>query len=61
MQCNFRKTGRVDNCRILKGRGYGLDEETIKTIAEKWRFKPGTLDGQPIDTEAILEVTMKLY
>jgi hypothetical protein len=28
--------------------GYGLDESAISTIATKWRFKPGTLNGMPV-------------
>lgn len=34
--------------------GYGLDARTIETL-EKYRFKPGTLDGRPVPVEMTVE------
>jgi TonB family protein len=57
----IRKDGRVDSLRVLRGLGYGLDESAIKTIAAKWRFKPATLNGVPVDVLANIEVAFRLY
>jgi TonB family protein len=57
----IRKDGSVDSFKVLRGLGYGLDESAINTIATKWRFKAGTLNGVPVDVRANIEVTFRLY
>ena len=47
--------------RVIRGLGYGLDESAINTVATKWRFKPGSLNGRPVDVQANIEVTFRLY
>lgn len=61
LQAVVRKNGTVDSFRVVRGLGYGLDESAINTIATKWRFKPGTLNGQPVDVLANIEVSFRLY
>ena len=61
IQAVIRKDGTVDNFKVLRGLGYGLDESAIKTIAEKWRFQPGTYNGVPVDVQANIEVSFRLY
>jgi len=61
IQAIIRKDGTVDSFKILRGLGYGLDESAIQTIATKWRFKAGTLNGTPVDVYANIEVSFKLY
>jgi TonB family protein len=61
IQAVIRKDGSVDSFKILRGLGYGLDESAINTIATKWRFKPGTLNGMPVDVQANIEVSFRLY
>ena len=61
IQAVIRKDGSVDSFRVIRGLGYGLDESAINTIATKWRFKPGTLNGVPVDVQATIEVTFRLY
>lgn len=57
----IRKDGKVDSLKLLKALGHGLDESAIRTIAEEWRFRPGTLNGQPVDVKANIEVSFRLY
>ncbi len=57
----FRKDGKVDSLKVLKALGYGLDESAIRTIAEEWRFQPGTLNGKAVDVKAQIEVSFRLY
>jgi protein TonB len=61
LQAIIRKDGTVDSFRVIKGLGYGLDEISINTIATKWKFRPGTLKGVPVDVLANIEVTFRLY
>ncbi len=61
LQAIIRKDGTVDSFKVIRGLGYGLDESAINTIATKWRFKPGTLNGQPVDVQANIEVSFRLY
>jgi general secretion pathway protein G len=61
LQAIIRKDGTVDSFRVVKGLGHGLDESAISTIAAKWRFKPATLNGTPVDTMANIEVRFRLF
>jgi protein TonB len=61
IQAVVRKDGTVDSFKVIRGLGFGLDESAINTIATKWRFKPGTLNGRPVDVQANIEVTFRLY
>jgi TonB family protein len=61
LQAIVRKDGTVDSFKVIRGLGYGLDESAINTIATKWRFRPGTLNGQPVDVQASIEVSFRLY
>ncbi len=61
LQAIIRRDGSVDTFKVIKGLGYGLDEISINTIATKWKFKPGTLRGVPVDVLANIEVTFRLY
>jgi TonB family protein len=55
----FRKDGTVSDIKVVKGLGYGLDEEAIKA-ANLIKFVPGTKDGQPVNVRAKLEFTFSL-
>lgn len=61
IQAVVRRDGIADSFRIIRGLGYGLDESAINTIATKWRFRPGTKQGVPVDVQADIEVTFRLY
>ncbi len=60
LQVVVRRDGSVDSFRILKPLGYGLDEKAIEEIANNWHFRPGTLNGTPVDVRATIEVTFTL-
>jgi TonB family protein len=59
MECVIHKDGTVMVNRIIRGLGYGLDENARATI-EKWRFNPATRDGQPVDMTLTIEVNFNL-
>ncbi|HYK03267.1 MAG TPA: TonB family protein [Thermoanaerobaculia bacterium] len=53
------KDGRVQSVNTIKGLPMGLSEQA-ETAVRRWRFKPGTLNGQPVATIFTLTVTFKL-
>ena len=61
IQAVVRKNGTVDSFRVIRGLGYGLDESAISTISNKWKFRPGTFNGQPVDVQCSIEVSFRLY
>ena len=60
LEAIVRKDGSVDNVKVKKSLGYGLDESAVKTVAEKWRFRPGTLKGEKVSVFIEIEIKFKL-
>lgn len=54
------KDGRPYNIRIGQSLGMGLDEKAIEAVG-RWRFRPATLNGQPVATQIAVEVDFHLY
>ena len=52
--------GRLQNIRVVRGLGLGLDENAIKS-AQSWRCNPGLKDGKPVATYASVEIAFNLY
>jgi TonB family protein len=50
--------GVPKDIRLLRGRGFGLDEKVIEAIGT-WRFNPGTKDGKPVAEFATVEVNFR--
>jgi TonB family protein len=61
MQATIRADGTVDNIKVIKEMGYGMDEAAINTFATKWRFKPATKSGVPIDMNVTIEVKSRCF
>jgi protein TonB len=53
------KDGNVDRVKVLKGLPMGLGEEAEAAV-RKWKFKPGTLNGEPVDVIFSLTVNFTL-
>lgn len=54
--------GRAHDVHIARGLGYGLDEEALKTVRDKWRFKPANgPDGKPAAVRILVEIDFHLY
>jgi TonB family protein len=60
IQAMVRKNGAAEDLKVLEGLGYGLDESAVHAIATKWRFRPGTRNGEPVDVLARIEVPFRL-
>ncbi len=54
------KSGQVQDVAIKEAQPRGVFEEAaIKTVAS-WRFSPGTLDGNPVDTRIVQPIIFSL-
>jgi len=54
------KDGKPYDIRVRQSLGMGLDEKAIETVG-RWRFRPATLNGQPVATQIAVEVNFRLY
>jgi periplasmic protein TonB len=52
-------SGNVRNVRVRQSLGLGLDEKAIEAVTH-WRFRPATLDGKAVTTEAVVQVNFQL-
>ena len=53
------RNGNVTDARVLKPLPMGLDQQALDAV-KKWKFKPGTLNGQPVPVIYNLTVTFRL-
>jgi len=51
--------GNVDNVKVIKGLPMGLSEEAEKAV-KRWKFRPGTLNGEPVPVIFNLTVNFTL-
>jgi len=45
--------------KVLKGLDLGLTEQAVEAV-KQWKFKPGTLNGEPVDVIFNLTVNFTL-
>ncbi len=51
--------GRISNLRVIKGLGFGLDEQALAAVAA-WKFLPALRNGVPIEAITQVDVDFKL-
>jgi TonB family protein len=51
--------GRARDIHVVKSLGMGLDDKAIEAV-QKWKFRPGTKDGKPVNVRATIEVNFRL-
>ena len=54
-----RKDGTLEVLKVVRELGLGLDENAIKAL-KRWRFRPGTKDGKPVDVALNIKVEFSL-
>ena len=52
-------TGKAQSIRVTRSLGLGLDENAILAV-NKWKFRPGYRNGQPVAVIATIEVNFRL-
>ncbi len=60
--CRFvvDETGKIGQVQVLKGPGYGLDQEAMRVIRMMPRWKPGTMQKKPVKVYYTLPVNFVL-
>ncbi len=53
------ENGKAQSLRIVRPLGLGLDEKAIEAV-QKWRFRPGQLNGKAVAVQATIEVNFRL-
>jgi TonB family protein len=53
------RTGVVKDARVLRPLPFGLDQAALDAV-KQWRFRPGTLNGAPVDVIFTLTVNFML-
>jgi TonB family protein len=54
------KEGLVEDVRILRPLGYGLDEKALSYV-RTWKFRPAEMDGEPVVMPLSVEVNFHMY
>lgn len=54
-----RRDGRIDNVEVIKDLPHGLGEEARRAVS-RWRFRPATYLGEPIDVYYTVTVNFRL-
>jgi protein TonB len=52
------KTGSIENLRVMSGPGM-LQQSALDAV-RRWRYRPYTLNGQPVEVETTVNVVFKL-
>jgi len=59
LQVVIDQSGVPQDIRVVRSLGLGLDQKAVEAV-QKWRFKPGLKDGQPVPVAANIEVNFRL-
>ncbi|GAB3520024.1 hypothetical protein GCM10027442_42410 [Emticicia fontis] len=55
-----RKDGSISDIKVLKGIGYGCDEETVRVISQMPRWKPGKQNGEPVNVMFTIPIKFEM-
>ena len=59
LEVEFLAGGSVRVVKVLRGLGYGLDENAT-SAAQQIQFKPATVEGRPVDFRATVHIVFRL-
>jgi TonB family protein len=59
LQCVVERDGTIGEVRVTQSLHPDLDQQAI-VAARKWRFRPGTKDGQPVPVRVVISLTFTL-
>lgn len=54
------KEGEITDVKVLKGLGFGIDEEAVRVIKAMPRWKPGSQSGQPVNVRFHMPINFEL-
>jgi periplasmic protein TonB len=59
LEAVVRRDGKVDVVHLVRSLGFGLDQNAIDAL-KRWRFRPGTKNGTPVDVTLNVEVRFNI-
>jgi len=59
LEAVVRRDGKIDVVHLVRSLGFGLDQNAIDAL-KKWRFRPATKGGTPVDSIVSVEVRFNL-
>jgi protein TonB len=59
LEAIVRKDGTVEIVRVVRGLGFGLDQNAIEALRQ-WEFRPALRNGEPVDVSLNVEVNFNL-
>lgn len=59
LECIIDKQGNVKSVKVLRGMPLGLTDAAVNAV-KKWKFKPSTLNGKPVEVIYVLTVRFSL-
>lgn len=59
VECVIDRDGRIREARSLSGPHPALEESALEAV-RRWRFAPGTLNGEPVDVVFVLTVNFQI-
>ena len=59
LEATIDKHGNVTGARVLASLPMGLDKAAVDALM-KWKFKPATLSGQPVNVRYVVNIAFKL-
>lgn len=54
------RQGEITNAAILKGLGYGTDEEALRVVGSMPKWKPGKQNGKPVAVRYTLPIRFSM-
>ncbi len=54
------KDGEIKNVKVLRGLGYGTDEEAIRLMKKSPKWKPGIINGKPVDAAYTMPIFFRI-
>ncbi|WP_051189447.1 energy transducer TonB [Daejeonella oryzae] len=54
------KSGQLSDLKIIKGIGYGCDEEALRVLKNSIAWTPGMIGGKPVRTSYTLPITFQV-
>lgn len=56
LSCIINRNGGIQDLRVVKGLGHGLDERALEGVRNSWVFLPATRNGEVYDAAISIEV-----
>ncbi|MBO6763062.1 MAG: energy transducer TonB, partial [Roseivirga sp.] len=57
---NVKHTGEIKNVRVIRGLGYGCDEEAVRVLLNSGKWNPGTRNGEDVNSSSNIRIVFTL-